>query len=1074
MAEQVKLVIWDLDETFWSGTLSDGPVAVDESRVKLVNELVDRGIMNSICSKNDFASVKEELTKLGVWDLFIFPSVDWTSKGARIAEIIGDCQLRAPNVLFLDDNVSNLEEAKFLTPLLQVATPDFIGDMLNLDAFRGKDDRERSRLQQYKTLEMKKVARGQSESNDAFLQQSEIVCEVITDCLPELERLHEMIHRNNQLNFTKNRITVDELRDLLIDPEVRAGYVKVRDKYGDHGVVGFFAVKNNEVKQLVFSCRILGMGIEQYIYASLGYPALEVVGEVSTELNDRDFPNWIHRADELPETGAKAFAIVPPQPTDVSASGLLLYGTCDQRPLASFLENSVENIKCIFFDTEPSAGNLRTMFDFPQETLNWVTESVPMFSADTFSPNILSGDYRYILLSVQWESGMRRFVSKRDSRVTVYVHEKSLRDGRFSISDYNKLFDGWDDCGYVDEDTIRANFQYLCDHLPVGVSLILLTVGDIVFAHRGKDEDYLQRMRVNSIAERLAEDNPNVRLLDIRKFVKSELDVANSVNHYNRDVAFRLSTELRDILAGVEKTARAERRYVSAKKNLRNEAGLHNVEYQMCVENNRLLVDIDDAGHGYLYSVVCACNYKEFFRTEFSTQTRFAFDLSVFGHYWVAIEYRQTGSPSGVRFSTPPIEFSSFTAPGFLSSRDEAGNEAARKLAFLGNAQSVRDRLTDRRVDEIAALGASAIGTHLKKKGLGEVFLYAERRLAASLVPGLLEGGLALRGTFCADYAFEVGAGRFGHRVAFSIPRLRQLQRGDCLIVCTSDEGWELLRLNALLRSQCKARIVYLVDVLQEMGTQAFFVDRVREVQRVNCDLPVIVCSVPTSQTTGRSTSNVRLAQEYTRGSLLSEVRRGAVLPDHLGETDQTLLKETLSLPEVKRSGHVARFGDWKSRVLNVKEGQRRTVGQSGFGCPTIWIFGSEVAFGAGVSDAGTIASWLQVYVGSDYRVVNYANCVGDFYGPAVDLMETVQFGAKDLAIFVISTYRREVRNVFPWYDAITDLQKVDTKQALAESSVDDLFITRNLYNATGNRIIAETLFSEIRKLDSGGISLDN
>lgn len=77
---KIKLVIWDLDETFWKGTIDDGdnPV-IPESHIQLIHELTDHGIVNSICSKNDKNKVKAILDEKGIWDLFVFPSVDWNA-----------------------------------------------------------------------------------------------------------------------------------------------------------------------------------------------------------------------------------------------------------------------------------------------------------------------------------------------------------------------------------------------------------------------------------------------------------------------------------------------------------------------------------------------------------------------------------------------------------------------------------------------------------------------------------------------------------------------------------------------------------------------------------------------------------------------------------------------------------------------------------------------------------------------------------------------------------------------------------------------------------------------------------
>ena len=50
--EKIKVVIWDLDETFWEGTLSEGEVVYSQRNHDVVIKLASRGIVSSICSKN--------------------------------------------------------------------------------------------------------------------------------------------------------------------------------------------------------------------------------------------------------------------------------------------------------------------------------------------------------------------------------------------------------------------------------------------------------------------------------------------------------------------------------------------------------------------------------------------------------------------------------------------------------------------------------------------------------------------------------------------------------------------------------------------------------------------------------------------------------------------------------------------------------------------------------------------------------------------------------------------------------------------------------------------------------------
>src|ERR1700722_1184400 len=116
LSSPVKLVVWDLDDTFWKGVLSEEAVTPVAEYIELVKRLAARGIVSSICSKNDRESVVNELQKMAVVDYFVLPSIDFQPKGSSIAALIEALQLRSANVVFIDDNPSVLAEAGFSCP----------------------------------------------------------------------------------------------------------------------------------------------------------------------------------------------------------------------------------------------------------------------------------------------------------------------------------------------------------------------------------------------------------------------------------------------------------------------------------------------------------------------------------------------------------------------------------------------------------------------------------------------------------------------------------------------------------------------------------------------------------------------------------------------------------------------------------------------------------------------------------------------------------------------------------------------------------------------------------------------
>lgn len=306
----VKLVIWDLDEVFWQGTLSEGGMTPVQAHVDMVRSLVDRGIMCAVCSKNDRAEAQKALESLGVNDLFVFSHIDWTPKGQAIAAMLADMGLRAENAVFLDDNHLNLEEAQFFNPGLTAIDPTGrdITTLLDEPGFTGKDDTGHSRLAQYKVMERKRHLKAETGlSNEAFLRKSDVRIRVITDIDDKMDRVIELLNRTNQLNYTKVRANTAEeraaLAALLKVSGVHAGLVEVQDRYGDYGIVGFFCVRTRSsgvtVQHLAFSCRTLNMGIEQWVWEHLGRPKLTVVPPIANPVQSFAAVDWIRQVSDF-------------------------------------------------------------------------------------------------------------------------------------------------------------------------------------------------------------------------------------------------------------------------------------------------------------------------------------------------------------------------------------------------------------------------------------------------------------------------------------------------------------------------------------------------------------------------------------------------------------------------------------------------------------------------------------------------------------------------------------------------------------------------------------------------------
>lgn len=323
--EPVRLVIWDLDETFWRGTVTEGGIReYVQAHHDIVIALARRGIMSSICSKNDLANIAAILRDHGIWDYFIFPSIDWTPKGARIAELVERVGLRPPTVLFVDDNPGNRAEAAAALPGLQIADETLLAELLADPRLIGKSDPELTRLKQYKLLEQKQQdERAAGGDNTQFLRDCHIRVTFEYDVETHIDRAIELINRTNQLNFIKQRLpeTTPEARAALREQLgvywCQAALVRVEDRYGDYGFCGFFFRINGQgegsgqLRHFCFSCRTLGMGVEEFVYDYLGRPQLHVIGDVLTDLSQARHIDWINAASAATDRPASHRVSIP-------------------------------------------------------------------------------------------------------------------------------------------------------------------------------------------------------------------------------------------------------------------------------------------------------------------------------------------------------------------------------------------------------------------------------------------------------------------------------------------------------------------------------------------------------------------------------------------------------------------------------------------------------------------------------------------------------------------------------------------------------------------------------------------
>ena len=564
--QSIKLIIWDLDDTFWKGTLSEGGAVLPEENAKLLNDLTDCGIINSICSKNEFEPTIKRLQELGVWDLFVFPSINWESKGPQLKDKLDKMALRPVNVLFIDDNPSNLGEAKHFLSDIQVAGPEVIDDLIEQVSSLEKKDLQHKRLKQYKILEEKDTASKSFSSSEDFLYSSQIQVEIKRDCIEKIQRIHELLLRSNQLNYTKKRIGIEELEAILKDKAYDCGYVTVKDRFGDYGIVGFFAEKEGKLEHFLFSCRTMGQKIEQWVYAQLGFPKLEVIGEVRTQLNMKECPRWINQP-ESPVTEAQE------SPNEQLSCSILMKGPCDLSHSVVYIKGS-DQIDTEFTYIRDDNGQIINAHNHSVhiEGLYTYTDSEKEEIARDcifIDPAMLSGSFftkRYdlIVLSTLIESSYHIYRKKGTNLRVVfggydltnpdywngYINGSIYTGGNKFTEAYLRAFSEKYECVGITTPEMYITFLQKCLRwLPEETSLCLILGATSIY--EGEEIAKKRHRQLNDAVKAFSFNHPRIKYIEIDDCVKDSSDFADGINHLSARAYYELAKKLLDVIQAV-------------------------------------------------------------------------------------------------------------------------------------------------------------------------------------------------------------------------------------------------------------------------------------------------------------------------------------------------------------------------------------------------------------------------------------------------------------------------------------------------------------------------------------------
>jgi FkbH-like protein len=283
---KVKCVVWDLDNTVWDGILvEDGSESLQlKPQIEQILRILDeRGILSSIVSKNEREEALSVLKAFGIAEYFLSPQISWQPKSHGIGAITHELNIGVDSVLFVDDSEFELQEVKAVHPKVRVLNAEHYLTIPNIESCQVDVTAEsRTRRKMYEVeVERKTAACAFGKDYLAFLRYCDLKLGVSPMTRENLNRVHELTQRTNQMNFSGNRYEKSVLEEILGQPYLDTYVLEVEDRFGSYGIVGFCIVDNRVplMTDLMFSCRVQAKRVEHAFLAYLIQQYIAITGK---------------------------------------------------------------------------------------------------------------------------------------------------------------------------------------------------------------------------------------------------------------------------------------------------------------------------------------------------------------------------------------------------------------------------------------------------------------------------------------------------------------------------------------------------------------------------------------------------------------------------------------------------------------------------------------------------------------------------------------------------------------------------------------------------------------------------
>lgn len=287
-----KCLVLDLDNTLWGGVIGDdglSGIQIGELGTghafsdfqKWLKELKNRGILLTVCSKNNEDTAKEPFEKhpemvLRLEDFSMFVA-NWEDKARNIRTIQQALNIGMDSMVFLDDNPFERELVRTMVP--EITVPELPEDpALYLQYLRGMDlfetasysREDAGRTEQYREKAQRAAFEAAFQSYDDYLEALQMRASAAAFDPFHYPRIAQLTQRSNQFNLRTVRYTEAEIEALAQDDSRIGLYFTLKDKFGDHGLISVVVLEKQPedtlfISEWLMSCRVLKRGMEEFI-----------------------------------------------------------------------------------------------------------------------------------------------------------------------------------------------------------------------------------------------------------------------------------------------------------------------------------------------------------------------------------------------------------------------------------------------------------------------------------------------------------------------------------------------------------------------------------------------------------------------------------------------------------------------------------------------------------------------------------------------------------------------------------------------------------------------------------------